>query len=226
MLKPKGFFKDKGSTRPITPAKGVTEGAFTEGGKNVLGTPTRKFSAATPSSELANAKTQMNYLQSLNRRFAESRAAGKARQNAKHSEKEAREEEANKNMNLARQFFDYAHRVQKGQNPEPVNVTVDVNTKPTLPKTLTKEEKITNAQAQVAEQKKEEKIINKVVNPPPPPQPSSPAMAKPETVYTSQQQPAQSSQPQQQPQPQKQKPIQKTNLSLSELALLNYPAKG
>lgn len=238
MAQAKGFFKDNGSTRPVTPAKGVLEKDFQEGSKNILGTPARKFSTATPSSELANAKTQMNYLQSLNKRFAESRASSKARETAKKSEKERREEEANKNMKLASQFLDYAHRVQKGQNPEPVNVTVDVNTKPTLPTTLTKEQNIANAQAQVAEGKKEEKIINKVVNPTKPPQPSSPAMAKPTTVLTNEQ-----AKPSPQTEeayayaaspayttggkhPSKPKPVQKTDLSLSEEALLRYPAKG
>lgn len=220
----KGFFKENGSTRPVTPAKGVMEKDFQEGSKNILGTPARKFSTATPSSELANAKTQMNYLQSLNRRFAESRASSKARETAKKSEKERRKEEANKNMKLASQFLDYAHRVQKGQNPEPVNVTVDVNTKPTLPKVLTKEQKIASAQAAVAEGKKEEKIINKVVNPEKPAPPSSPAMAQ-TTVSTSEPQVVQQTQQTQKPQ-QKPKPVQKTDLSLSEEALLRFPAKG
>lgn len=211
MTQPKGFFKDNGSTRPITQSKGIQEGDFREGDKNILSTPTRKFSTATPSSELAHARTQMNYLKSLNRRFAESRASAKSRESAKKTEKEKRREEVDKNMQLANQFFDYAKAVQKGQNPEPVNVTVDVNNKETLPKSLSEEEKIKTAQQNVAEQKKEEKTIQNITAKSP--QASSAAMAPPTTG---------SKHP---PEP-KQKPIQKTNLSLSELALLEYPVKG
>lgn len=207
MAQVKGFFKENGSTRPVTPAKGMRERDFKEGSKNILGTPARKFSTATPSSELANAKTQMNYLQSLNKRFAESRASGKARETAKKTEKESRAEEANKNMRLASQFLDYAHKVQKGENPEPVNVTVDVNTKETLPKSLSKEEKI--IQDLTAKSR----------------QPSSPAMTRPTAVSANEKQIEQQTQQISQSQ-QKQKPVQKTDLSLSELGLLEYPAKG
>ena len=242
-------------SHPIHEPKGVTESELAGYSlRKGVTAPERRFSKATPSSELAQAKTQMGHLRSLNKRLElltdkEKRDEEKASKTARKSEsariKEERRKEADKNLELASEFFNYAKSIQKGKNPEPVNVTVNIDDKKTLPKSVSKDEKVKEAQEKVAEEKKEEKVIEKInsQSKPAQPSPAMPAATKPspqstglgfsdvkptsphtEEAYAYAASPAYTTKGEQ---PKKSRmPIQKTNLSLSEIALERYPAKG
>lgn len=245
---------------PIHQASGVTESELAGYSlKKGVTAPERRFSRATPSSELAHAKTQTGYLKSLNKRLEllmdsekrnEENSGKKARKEEVERIKEERRKESDKNLQLASQFFDYAKAIQKGQNPEPVNVTVNIDDKKTLPKNFSDEEKKKNESNKEAERKREENIINKVNNPEKIERPS-PAMAGPvkkapknalgmgyddvqpssqhtEEAYAYAASPAYTTGGKipKKPKSQSRAPIQNSGLTLSEEALMRYPAKG
>lgn len=220
---------------PLHPAKGINEKDFREGDKNILGTPKRQFSSATPNSELAHAKTQFNFIKSLNRRLEESRAGGKARSTEKKNEKAKRNAEADKNLELANKFMERQEKLRRGENPPPVDVVVNVDSGPTLPRNIKPEEQKKIDELRAKEAKKEEKIIKNITEPVTV-QPSSPAMARPsnglgnghaapsgqtEEDYAYAVSPAFTTAGKQ-----PQKPQKKQQLSLSQIALMRYPARG
>ena len=222
-------------------SSGVSESSFKEGDKNILGTPKRGFSRATPSAEIAHIKTQSNYLKSLNSRFAkvvtkEGRASGKAEKDEKKREKSERHAEADKNLELANKFMERQEKLRRGENPPPVDVIVNVESGPALPKNMTEKEKQEIVNEKIRDKKREESVIKDITEPPKEEKPSSPAMARPsvgngpaqssehtEEAYAFAASPAYTTQGQQ---PEKPKQKKDSGLSLSEEALVRYPAKG
>ena len=223
------------------PSSGVAESSFREGDKNILGTPQRGFSRAVPTAEIAHINTQNNYLKSLNRRFAkvvtkEGRASGAAEKNEKKREKSERHAEADKNLELANKFMERQEKLRRGENPPPVDVIVNVEQGPALPKNLSNSEKQDIVNQRIRDSKKEESIIKDITEPPKVEKPSSPAMARPsvgnghvqpsentEEVYAYAAAPAFTTGGKQ---PEKPKQKKDSDLSLSEQALVRYPAKG
>lgn len=222
-------------------SSGVSESSFKEGDKNILGTPKRQYSRATPSSEFAHIKTQNNYLKSLNRRFAkvvtkEGRASGAAEKNEKKREKSERHAEADRNLELANKFMERQEKLRRGENPPPVDVVVNVEQGPALPKNLSEKERQSIINEKIRNQKREESIIKDITEPPKEEKPSSPAMARPSVGNG----PAQPSENTEEAyayaaapafttggkQPEKPKTKNDSDLSLSEQALVRYPAKG
>lgn len=232
---------------PLRPSKGLNESDFREGSISVtgIGGPRRQYSRATPTSEIAHIKTQSNFLKSLNRRLAiatdkEARASSKTAKAEKKHEKLERTKEADKNLELANKFMERQERLRRGENPPPVDVVVNVESGPTLPKNISPEEKKKMETQKAQEGKKEESIIKNITEPEKVEQPPSPAMARhaqsvsdepatpsPQTeeAYAYAASPAYTTGGKQPDKP-KQKTQQQSDLSLNELALLRYPAKG
>lgn len=207
---------------PLHPSKGVNEADFKEGSISVtgIGGPRRQFSRAAPSSEIAHIKTQANFLKSLNNRLAASKASGNARKEEKKHERAERNKEADKNLELANKFMERQEKLRRGENPPPVDVVVNVESGPTLPKNLSEQEKKNVIDKKLADTRKEESVIRTMTEPVTVEQPSSPAMVTTpnesvtvqpvSTVSTNEKKPQQ----------------KKSDLSLSELALMRFPAKG
>lgn len=224
---------------PITPPKGVTEASFREGQKNILGTPSRQFSSGIPMSERATIRSKLNYARALTQRFDEATASGKARKEEKKREKNLRTEEANKNLLMAHKFLERHERISKGENLPPIDVSVNVDTnQPTKPKNISAEEKKNMEKLKAAELANETSVIEKINAPPPKPVPGpSPAFApKPslgsgepdtsESGLRTEEHYAESVSPAYTTAGEQPAKKDKSKLSLSELALLQYPASG
>lgn len=223
---------------PLRQSSGVREADFREGDKNILGTPKRGFSRATPSSEVAHVKTQNRFIQSLNKRVAqvvskEARASNKTEKDEKRYEKQERNREADQNLELANKFMERQEKIRRGENPPPVDVIVNVESGPTLPRNISESEKKKHDTQKTQENKKEENIIKTITEPQQEEKPASPAMvatdnqSSPHTeeAYAYAASPAYTTKGTEPPKPQ-QKPQQKKGFSLSQIALMRYPAKG
>lgn len=178
--------KKNGQRYPLRPSTGISQSDFKEG-KNVGGPvvgPYRKFGRAAPRSQLGTVKVKVGYVKSLSSRIKKHGGAAKARKEQKEKIKDAREERANKNYKLAAQFFSAAEKERKGEEPEPIDITLNVDEpKPTLPKNLTKEEKEEKKKENEKQFKKESSVISRLNEPPPPPpKPISPIFPIPEEI--------------------------------------------
>ena len=216
---------NKSQHYPLHPAKGVNETDFKEGSISVtgIGGPRRQFSRAAPSSEIAHIKTQANFIKSLNNRLAAAKASGNARKEEKKHERAERHKEADQNLELANKFLERQEKLRRGENPPPVDVVVNVESGPALPKNLSDKEKKEIVDKKVRDMKKEESVIKNINEKPVEEKPSSPAMANTSNDSVTVQQVSSVSDTEEKKPQQKPK---KGDLSLSEIALLKFPAKG
>ena len=224
---------------PITPAQGIKEGSFKEGEKNILGTPSRQFSSGVPMTERASIRSKLNYARDLTKRFDEATRGGKARRAEKKHEANERAKESDKNLELARMFFERHNAIRKGNNLPPIDVNVNVDTgKPAVPKNISAEERKNMDKYKAAEMANETNVIDKINEPPPKPVPGpSPAFEPKSSLGSGQPDTSESGLQTEEHYAEAVSPAYttggenlskkpKSKLSLSELALLQYPAGG